>query len=201
MQNTRQEIIIYLKNQRTATVAALSQALGMTRPNIRHHLALLQEQGLIKIVGEQAGGGRGRPALIYMLTPSAYQEGLHHLVDALLDEINTEENEKIRAKKLKKLAKRMQKTAISPDQAITMRLNNAVQRLNELHYQAHWEAHAEGPQIIFRQCPYAAIIQHHPELCKMDQFMVEALTGMPARQVEKIASKPEGPHSCRFVIG
>ena len=55
MQNTRQEIIDYLKERRTATVAALSQALAYDPPQ---HPAppddLLQEQGLVKAC-RQAG--------------------------------------------------------------------------------------------------------------------------------------------------
>lgn len=201
MQNTRQQIIDYLISQRTATVAALSQALDMTRPNIRHHLALLEEQGLVKIAGQNADGGRGRPTLIYMLATSSNQDGLMQLIGALLDEINGEKNEKSRAEKLKRLAQQLHGQDISGNSPITIRLNKSVQRLNELHYQAHWEAHADGPQIILGQCPYAAIIQQHPELCEMDTFLVEISTGRPARQVEKIAPHPAGPHSCRFLIG
>jgi predicted ArsR family transcriptional regulator len=201
MQNTRQQIIDYLKSQRTATVAALSLALEMTRPNIRHHLALLREQGLVKIAGQQADGGRGRPTLVYMLASVANQDGLIQLVRALLDEINAEKYEKSRAEKLKRLAQQLFGQELSSDSPITIRLNQSMQRLNELHYQAHWEAHADGPQIILGQCPYAAIIQQHPELCQLDTFLVETMTGRPARQVEKMAPHPEGPHTCRFLIG
>lgn len=201
MQNTRQEIIDYLKRRRSATVAALSQALAMTRPNIRHHLDLLQEQGLLQLAGERPVNGRGRPTLVYMLAPAAGQDGLPQLVQALLDEINAEENENRRSDKLKRLAERLYRGPAPNDQPVTSRLNHAVKQLEQLHYEAHWEAHAEGPQVILGQCPYAAIIQHHPELCQMDRHLVEGLTGRPAEQVEKITYKPEGPHTCRFVIG
>jgi predicted ArsR family transcriptional regulator len=49
--------------------------------------------------------------------------------------------------------------------------------MSEMNYQARWEAGAEGPRLILGQCPYTAIIEKHPELCKMDAAMLTDLLG------------------------
>jgi len=52
--------------------------------------------------------------------------------------------------------------------AASMRMTALIARLNTLHYDAHWEAGASGPRVILGRCPYASVIQKHPELCQMD---------------------------------
>jgi len=68
-----------------------------------------------------------------------------------------------------------------------------------MNYHARWEAGPEGPRIIFSHCPYAAIIEKHPELCKMDEAMLRELMGQPATQMFKIGK--EGSSVCVFVVG
>jgi predicted ArsR family transcriptional regulator len=200
MSDTRQDILDYLQRYHTATVEEFSRVLSLTRPNIRHHLNLLIGQGMVKEAGQIPPGGRGRPTLVYMLVPSAQREGMEQMVSALLDEVNAEKNDNARQQRLHNLAARLQRDEVDPGQSTTLRLNAAVQRLNQLHYQAHWEARATGPQVILGQCPYAAILPHHPELCQIDRYLIEDMGGRPVKQVEKIAAKPEGPHMCRFVV-
>jgi hypothetical protein len=72
--------------------------------------------------------------------------------------------------------------------------------LNEIHYQSRWEAGAEGPRILFAHCPYAAIIDKHPELCQMDGFLLGEEIGVDARQLAKIDQKPGGITHCIFLI-
>ncbi|MEK6220665.1 MAG: hypothetical protein N2D54_00260, partial [Chloroflexota bacterium] len=83
---------------------------------------------------------------------------------------------------------------------LTYKLGEAVDRLNELKYRAHWEAHSDGARIIFGQCPYAEIIGEHPELCQMDAELLNNLIHSSVRQESKIAYYPLGPHKCVFVL-
>jgi len=200
MNKTRQDILDYLQRRHKGTVEELSQVLSMTRPNIRHHLSILTGQGLVEEAGQLSQEGRGRPTLVYMLSAGSARQGLEQLLEALLDEVNAESNEKVRQQRLVNLAARLQRDEIDQGQPVTLRLNAAVQRLNQLHYRAHWEAHAGGPQGILGQCPYAAILARHPELCQIDHHLLQAMSGRPVLQVEKAASSPDGPHTCRFTI-
>jgi len=79
------------------------------------------------------------------------------------------------------------------------RLNLAVEKLNQMNYHARWEAGPEGPRIIFGHCPYAAIIEKHPELCRMDAAILKDLMGQSAEQLSKIGQ--DKSLSCVFVMG
>jgi predicted ArsR family transcriptional regulator len=80
------------------------------------------------------------------------------------------------------------------------RLSNVVERLNEMHYQARWEAGVQGPRILFAHCPYAAIIEKHPELCRIDEAFLAELTKSTTHQHAKIGGGPAGSPYCVFQV-
>jgi predicted ArsR family transcriptional regulator len=82
---------------------------------------------------------------------------------------------------------------------MSKQLTLLVEKLNEMHYQARWEAGAEGPRVIFGRCPFAKIIEGHPELCKMDASMLEMSLARPITQSAKAESNARG--FCPFVFG
>ena len=97
------------------------------------------------------------------------------------------------------LAKRLAGESTFAGQPLARRLNLTVETLNQMNYHARWEAGSEGPRIVFGHCPYAAIIEKHPELCRMDQAMLKDFMGQPARQILKTGK--EGSSVCVFAIG
>jgi predicted ArsR family transcriptional regulator len=72
--------------------------------------------------------------------------------------------------------------------------------LNELQYQARWEASAWGPRLILGHCPYAAIVSDHPELCRMDAFLLETKIGKPVEQTGKLQINDTGLPFCTFLM-
>lgn len=200
MQTTRQRIMHYLDAHQQVTAVELSQVLDVTPANIRHHLGVLEKEGQVEVVGQKPAGGRGRPNLIYMPTRQALDHGLEDLAGAFLDELQTHRPEKEQDAQLAQLAQRLSASSPHPGTPMPVRLGAAMQRLNELHYQSHWEAHPDGPQVFLNRCPYARIVDAHPELCRMDQHLLEHLLDTPVEQVEKINRQPGGPLHCRFVL-
>jgi predicted ArsR family transcriptional regulator len=83
--------------------------------------------------------------------------------------------------------------------SLTHRLYQAIQRLNQMGYQARWEAHSEAPRLLLGHCPYAAILSKHPELCQMDAYLLEELMGVPADQIKKLAQDSRGARYCLFI--
>jgi len=82
----------------------------------------------------------------------------------------------------------------------TIRISTLVTRLNQLHYEAYWEAGAEGPRLLFGRCPYAAVIRDHPELCKMDTGAISGLMQQTAKQVAKIDPDSKTGSKCVFSL-
>jgi predicted ArsR family transcriptional regulator len=199
MQKTRQRILTYLNENHQTTAVELARLLDQTAANIRHHLAILEERGLIQAIGQAEPDGRGRPITIYRATANAQPDGIANLAAALLENIRADRNAASRRTRLKNAALALRGNWEMPNGA-TQRLTTAAQRLTELNYQAHWEARAAGPQMILGRCPYAAILPDHPELCSMDTTLISAMTGGTVELVERFSGSLDGPKVCRFKI-
>ena len=200
MKTTRQRLVEYLKAHRAATAAELSRALQVTIADARHHLKILSAEGAVQIVGELSGRGRGRPAHLYGPVKGEQGYGLQKLTDALLDEMLAETTPDHQSVFLQRIASRLTGDSQSGG-TLTQRLLLAVRRLNELGYQARWEAHAGAPKITFENCPFSVLLDNHPEVCSMDGFLLEKLLGAPVRQTTRLEREARGGKVCRFEVG
>ncbi|HZD58617.1 MAG TPA: helix-turn-helix domain-containing protein [Anaerolineales bacterium] len=200
MKNTRQRILDYLGAHKTVTAAELSHALHVTAANVRYHLAILLEREQIESAGERDPKGRGRPAQTYRLSQKARGENLDTLSKALLNEGLGSMEPREQEDFLKRLAQRL-KGEMKVEGSLTQRLYQAVRRLNEMHYQSRWEAHAEAPHLIFEHCPYRSILAEHPELCRVDASLIEVMLDRPSEQKAKLAQDDNGGTYCMFVVG
>ncbi len=218
MKTSRQRVLDYIRLHRYITSAEISRTLRMTPANARHHLAVLADQGVIEVVGERSTGGKGRPAQVFCLTSQSMQ-GLEKLTAAALDllEGNLSSSGKNPALRLlaHHLAEEEEEKAENSDSShgkdavrnqpipkphLTQRLYQAVSRLNALGYAARWEARPDAPRMILGACPYARILADYPQLCQMDEFLLEALLQAPAKQVAKLAHDSRGAPYCMFIV-
>ena len=192
MTTVRQKVLAYLNKNRTASAREIARALQMSAATVRHHLRVLCSDGRLEMISVRGHDGRGRPEKIYSLPRSALGDNLAALSDVLLTESKS-------GLKVEMLAKRLAGQSDLASQPLARRLNLTIEKLNQMNYHARWEARSEGPHIIFSHCPYAAIIEKHPELCKMDETMIKEWIGQPATQLFKIGK--EGSSVCMFAIG
>ncbi len=192
MITARHKVLAYLNKIRTASAREISRALKMPAANVRHHLRVLVSDGRLEVASVRGREGRGRPEKVYSLPRTALGDNLSALADALLVEAGS--NVRMEA-----LAKRLAGEINFVSQPVAKRLNLTVEKLNQMNYHAHWEAGSAGPRIIFGHCPYAAIIEKHPELCTMDEVMLEKWMGQSGTQISKIGK--DGSSICVFVMG
>ena len=195
---TRLRILDHFRKHQTASVAELSRSLRMTGANIRHHLEVLETNDLIEVVGLR-NEGRGRPKQVYGLSRRVLGDGLDKLAGTLLDEWLGGATNEFRNDNLRSVAKKLAGYQ-DPDTPMMKRLINAIGRLNELHYQARWEASVSGPRIILGHCPYSAIIADHPELCRMDANLLESKLGSCVEQTAKLQLSNKGLPFCAFIM-
>lgn len=201
MTTARQKVLAYLRRQGAASARQIAGALNMTPANVRHHLGILVSDGRVEVTEARRGKGRGRPAQVYLLSRSLRGDHLAGLLDAVLAEWLGRLSPARREEALRALARGLagaQEASAAPP--IQKRLALSIERLNAMHYQARWEAGAEGPRLILGNCPYAAIIAKHPELCTMDAFLLAEGLGAAARQTAKLERDLQGRAYCVFVI-
>jgi len=195
---TRSRILDHFRKHQTATVRELSRLMGSTGANIRHHLAVLESNYLIEVIGTRKES-RGRPMHIYGLSRRMLGDGLDQLAGALMDVWLGEAADEIRDAGLRSVAEWLAGEA-DVKAPVMKRLVRAVERLNELHYQARWEASAAGPRLTLGYCPYMAIITEHPELCRMDELILEKRLGSSVEQTEKLQLSDNGLPFCAFLM-
>jgi predicted ArsR family transcriptional regulator len=189
---TRQKILDYLKRNRTVSSREIARALRMTPANARHHLGILAADGRVEVINRRQVG-RGRPEKVYQLAGTLAGDNLSALVDALL----TVAGEKV---EMETLGNRIVGEDDIAGQPLSRRLASTVKRLNEMHYQSRWEAGAEGPRVVLGHCPYAAVIEKHPELCQMDAAILVSLLGGRVRQTAKLEIGAGNLPYCAFVF-
>jgi predicted ArsR family transcriptional regulator len=200
MKTTRQTILDYLERNQICSTQEISLALSMTPANARHHLSTLLRQGVVKLAGRQPTTQRGRPTMLYTLAAKANQHNLDQLASALLNELLEGLPPEQKLTVFRHIARRISDASAADTTPMTQRLYSAINRLNQMHYQSRWEARAGGPRLILGHCPYAAVLQDHPELCQMDAYLIESLSGKPVIQIEKLAQDSRGTRFCIFAF-
>lgn len=192
MTTARHKVISYLHKTRSASAREIARALSMSLETVRHHLRVLVSDGRLEAESVRTRDGRGRPEKVYSIPRAALGDNLSALAEALLTEAGS-------GLKVEALAKHLAGDSDFGSQPIAKRLTLIVEKLNQMNYHARWEAGSVGPRLLFGHCPYAAIIEKHPELCRMDELLLEELMGQTAEQLTKIGR--DGSASCLFAMG
>jgi predicted ArsR family transcriptional regulator len=196
----RLRILDHIRRYQTTSVLELSRVLGVTGANIRHHLAILESNELIEIVDHRKEG-RGRPLNVYGLSRKMLGDGLDELASGLLEAWLIGGDDRTQQACLRSVAERIAgKKNQDEERSVQRRITQTIIRLNELHYQARWEASAAGPRLIMGHCPYSAIIINHPELCQMDAYLLETQINLMVDQTEKLQLGAKGLPFCAFLV-
>lgn len=202
METSRQKLFEYIRAKRAVTIPEISQALQMTPANARHHLKILQNQGLIEVVGTQKNLIRGHPSKIYKLVDCILGNNIDKLSSILLSEMKTSRDQDY-DNFLKKIAHKIIHNNHQPGNSVrslTNRLFFAIEQLNKMYYFARWEAHANSPRVIFGNCPYKSIIDANPDLCRIDKYILEELLDTRVEQTLKLGVDAKGLKQCIFSI-
>jgi predicted ArsR family transcriptional regulator len=192
---TRNEILEYLGNHAYASAEDLFLLLSKTRANIQYHLKQLENSGIICVVTPiKEKANRGRPRRYYALSLTERPNNLAQLAHAIL--VANQAGCQQQSEYYKAIAHQILHLPDLPSSGTT-RLNRLIKELSSRGYQARWEAHSSGPEILFRNCPYAALLPDHPELCLIDKTLLEENLGASFIQQFRI-DLPRVP-ACRFL--
>jgi len=185
----------YLSHNPGSSAADLARALEMTPANIRYHLKLLLEEGMIQDSGTRPAGGSGRPQSLYNRSSIKLGESFQPLLAAVLEVIIDQGNEE---DLLQKIGSGMVNIKGGGMLSQIMRYNQAVEYLNNLKYHASWEARPGGPRVELRHCPYKDLALSHPQLCTIDQRMISKLFNKPMVLNQKRTFGPNPFSPCIF---
>ena len=202
MQSTRQRILEHLKANGPATADELAGVLGLTTVTARHHLDILRSEELVAQPVVKHRSTPGRPHYEYTLTPkaSAYFPKFYDVLSArLLEAIKTTAPPHTANLIFLEVAKRTlaEAPAPRPGESLPARLTRAIAYLNEHGFVASWEQTPAGYALHARNCPFESLAASHPELCSVDQSVIEKMAGTSLECCGRMA---EGRESCTFLL-
>ena len=184
-ESTRGRVVTLLRRS-GRTVEELARELGLTDNGVRAHLATLERDGIVRQRGSvRRGGGVGKPAFVYELTPDAeelfpkaYEPVLLLMLDAISERLGPEASEAL----LRGVGRSLAEGKDVPSDDIRGRLETAVEALNELGGLAELEERNGGIVIRGYSCPLAAVTPDHPEVCRMAETLISELAGVPIQE-------------------
>ncbi len=197
MHAVRKHILEILKENDGATVAELAERLTMAPVSVRHHLDILQGDGLICVDRVQRKGCVGRPQQVYELTEEATDyfpnnfaalagKLAHQLKQVLPPEQIPGAFRAMAQEIASELEEADESAATLPDH-----LTRVAEFLTERGYLARWEPvstnPADGYLLHKCNCPYAGVAGEHRELCLMDQALVDELLGQSCLRLQSMA--------------
>jgi DeoR family suf operon transcriptional repressor len=197
---TRELILRALRAQGKCTVKDLADAAHISPVSVRHHLASLQADGLIR--AEEVKHGVGRPHHQFSLTDRGYEifpTRYFHLTNRLLGELK----ESLPMADMQNIFSGVADTMAEDvarqlaDLPVRERLERLVQLLNDEGFEAEFER--RGDTVIIRElsCPYYQIGQNHPEVCMIDKTFIARALSLPVEQVNSLLA---GDAHCAFSI-
>ena len=200
MRETRTAILESIKRRGSATVSDLAGEMEISPVTVRHHLYALMADALIERAPLRRGVGR--PQHGYSLTeagqrqfPSRYHVLTNHLLSVLKNVKSEADVEHLLETIVRQvLAIPPSEDGLSPEQ-----------RLRQL--ERHFQEQDIPIRLVFEDtqqhaslqmtCPYYYVSQHHPELCHVDQKVIEDMLQLP---MERTSCLLDGDKSCTFTI-
>jgi hypothetical protein len=144
MKKTSENILSHLYGNGSSTVLEISEALLLTKADIRYHLALLLREKRVGLGLPSSVQTPGRPAQRFI----AFEVVNRHLVLKLIE--GYEGSLKTKGIPPDEVAGNLAKTLLSgfsPEGSLPTKLNQAVHFLAEMGIQTKWEAGNKGPRI------------------------------------------------------
>jgi len=206
MQKTRRQILEILFDNEQATVDDIVAKLrnrrkdSITSVTVRHHLAKLQEEGLVSEPLMRHRSSPGRPSHIYELTnhgasffPNNYQQMTAKLI-AHMDQALPQSTFNVI---IEGIADDLATEAEIPEGSTQERLEAVVNFLNSKGYEATWEATSAGYILHTQNCPYHHAAQANENLCQLDMRLVSRMLGIVPRLQSRIS---QGDDTCSYLI-
>lgn len=201
--DTKRRLLELIKRRGRLTLEQAAAGTGLRRPTLRQHLMQLERDGLVQRAVER--GRRGRPRLLYRLTPAGEQffpkrdgellarllrfledEGAKDLLQRFFEEYWNERLEEVR-RRLARVATR------------TLEERLAVIRdfLEAEGFMPEIVVSEEGVEIRECNCPFPKAVRHTRLPCYLEARFYELLMH---QEVVRTAYIPEGSPACSYSL-
>lgn len=206
---SQQDIVKLLRRHGAMTVEDLSRALGVTSVAVRHHLDVLEAEGLLFSEVERraevptSGSRRGRPRRLFQLTDAAddlFPKNYSGLVQTILEHLESSGgsesiDEVFRARRLRieaDLQKRLE------GEALEKRVAAMAELQDRSGYMADWEAKEDGSFVLREHnCAICKVARRFPQVCSNELQLIQNVTQAEVVREQHIGS---GDSICSYRI-
>lgn len=203
-ETTVDRILFRLKTRGPESIAALSEAFGVTTEAVRQLLVKLEADGLVTFEDQRAG--RGRPKRLWRLTDAGhgrFPDRHSDLTVGLLDAVRAEFGE---AGLDRLIARREadQRAAYAQATAGAAGLEARVAKLVELRdregYMAEWQREEDGSLLLIENhCPICAAAAKCQNLCRSELAVFQEALGQDV-VVERVDHVLAGGRRCAYRV-
>lgn len=188
-----------LKREGARTVPELARALALNVETLRSHLRALEGHGLVRRAAKRTQG-RGRPEILYALTPAAEslfprREG--EVLQGLARHLATSGHEALLRDYFEDYIGGRREAALARVAGLAgrARLEASARVLTELGFMAEVLDGEAGPQLRLSHCPLREVVEVTRIPCGVEIGFVRELVG---EELTRVSYMPAGGHACAY---
>lgn len=199
MKGTRQEILAHIQRHPGLSAGDLAQHFDLSIGAVRHHLAILERDALIQ--SESHRLPVGRPCNVYELTEEgeeSFPKQYDRLTNVLLDTYEEEQGVRKLGQFLHRAADRLiEQTSHNLDTraSVEERAGLLAEIMDREGFSLEWRRSGDELLIIQHSCPYQSVVGNHPEVCQLDEHLIQTVMGGRTRRVDH---RSKGDCTCTF---
>jgi predicted ArsR family transcriptional regulator len=201
MNKTRDKILEILLKRQRCTINELAEIVGINPISVRHHIAKLEAQE--KVTSEEEKHGVGRPRRIYFLTNKGMEQFPHRYLTLsirLLEQLK----ENLPTATVKKLFKEIATDMVNDHTAqldlsqldLSERIVIISKLLQNEGFTIEVSSKENGFQIKETSCPYKHVGVEHPEICLVDETIIEQVLAVDIQKTHCVLS---GDSYCAYL--
>lgn len=205
----QQDIVKLLRRHGSMTVEDLSRALGVTSVAIRHHLDVLEAEGLLSSEVERRAavqpstGRRGRPRRLFQLTEAAddlFPKNYSGLAQIILEHLESsggsESVDEVFQARRRRLEADLRKRL--DGEPLEKRVAALAELQDRSGYMADWEAREDGSFVLREHnCAICKVARRFPQVCSSELQLIENVTQAEVVREQHIGS---GDSVCLYRI-
>jgi len=201
MNKTRDRILEILLKRQRSTINELADLVEINPISVRHHISKLEAQG--KVTSEEEIHGVGRPRRVYFLTNQGMEQFPHRYLTLsirLLEQLK----ETLPSATVKKLFKEIATEMVNDHTAqldlskldLSERVAIISQLLQNEGFTIEVDVQDQGYQIKETSCPYMHVGAEHPEICLVDETIIERVLAV---DIQKTHCVLDGDPYCAYL--
>lgn len=195
---TQQRVLDAVKRRGQASLLELAATLGLTRETLREHLNALGAAGMVERAGVRRGG-RGRPEVMYRLTPAAealFPQRDGELLGELAAWLTAEGDEAALRRFFDQWSGRRRAAAM--ERVAGLRGRERLREVARILSEEGYMAEVEGDALRLCHCPIRNVVAATRAPCRAELALVQDLLGRPLTRTDYL---PDGGASCSYEVG